>query len=136
MITAVAVVVVQVVTVTCCETISDEPTDASLAASRAVAVDIGCLPPDGLIRASPRPSVSGPEPFELPDCVAVFAFDFTCICNNAALSVCSCFLLFLVVFLDLFAFDAVAVGGEPTRTIIGSLSALSSPSFFSAASSV
>ncbi len=105
---------------TCCETISDEPMDASLAASRAAAGDIGILPPDGLTHARPRPSVSGPEPFEPPECVVVFAFDFVCISNNAALSVCSCFLLFSAAFLDLVAFDAVAVGGEPTRTIIGS----------------
>ena len=128
-ITAVAVVVVDVVTVTCCETISDEPMDASLAASRAAAGDISILPPDGLTRARPRPSVSGPEPFEPPEGVAVFAFAFACICTNAALSVCCCFLLFSAVFFDLFTLEAVAVEGEPPPSIMGSCSPLSSPSF-------
>ncbi len=94
MVTAVAVVVVDVVTVTCCETISDEPTEANLAASRAAAGDIGSLLP-GFIRARPRPSVSRPELFEPPEGVAIFAFAFSCISTTAALSdCCSFFALF------------------------------------------
>ncbi len=141
-ITAVAVVVVDVLTVTCCDTISDEPREARFAASRAAAGDMSCLLVVAvavvaltvvvdLMRANPRPSPSGTEPFEPPDAGVVFAFGFTCICSNAALSDCSGFLPFL----DLLAFDAVTEV-ETTRTIIGSCSASSSPSFFSASSSV
>ena len=42
-ITAVAVVVVEVVTVTCCDSISDDPIIARFAASRAAAGDMECL---------------------------------------------------------------------------------------------
>ncbi len=79
-ITAVAVVVVDVVTVTCCDTISDDPADASFSASRDAAGDIVCLlalavvvveldDVVDLIRASPSCIYSGPEPFEPPDVV-------------------------------------------------------------------
>ena len=128
-ITLVAVVVVDVMTVTCAAII-DDPTEASLPASRAAAGDIGSLlvvvvvvvelvDAVVIIRASPRCIDSGPVSFEPPDGVGVFTFAFICICSNAALSDCSCFFPFPVDFLDLLVLDA-AVVVEPTRTIIGS----------------
>ncbi len=87
-----------------------------------------------LIRASPRPSVSGPEPFGSPD-VVILVFDFTCNCFNVALSDCCCFLPFSIVFLDLLVVDAAA-GVEAVRMTIGSCSATNSPSFLSASSGV
>ncbi len=102
--TAVAIVVVDVVTVTCCETISDDPMEARFAASRAAAGDISPLVVAvavvalavvvDLIRANPSPRVSGPAPFEPFEAAVVFPFAFTCICFNAALSVWCCFVPF------------------------------------------
>ena len=145
-ITAVAVVVVEVVTVTCCDSISDDPIIARFAASRAAAGDMGVLllvvvvvielaHVVDLIRASPRCMDSGPVAFEPPDGTGVFAFVFICICDNVSLNDCCCFFPLSIDFLDLLVLDA-AVGVEPTRTIIGSCSASSSPSFLSASSSL
>ena len=143
--TAVAVVVVDVVTVTCCDTISEDPTAARFAASRAAAGDMSrglvvavavveLAATVDLMRVSPRPSVSGPEPFGSP-VVVVFVFPFTCNFFNVALSGCCCFLPFSTVFLALPPVDTVAEV-EVARTTIGSCAASISPSFLSASSSV